>query len=131
MSSRINTRLILTAAVFSLLLLFSTLSTAAEATKKAPVDLKSLKITLPESDRKFADGPGSAIANGYCMICHSAGMVTAQPPLPKATWQKIVTKMRQDFGCPLPEENVTELVDYLYRINRAKITGAQTKSPAS
>lgn len=123
MNSKITpTRLMaLTATAFTLLLVYSSLTNAAvEPVKPEPLELHSQKIELPDDDNTFADGAGADIANSYCAICHSAGMVMAQPAFDKAHWKKIVNKMQKEFGCPVPDENVDELTDYLYRINSIK-----------
>lgn len=93
----------------------------ASAHEKPATLLQSPSISLPDDDNTFPDGSSAGIANSYCTICHSAGMVTTQPQLDKKKWKKIVTKMRNDFGCPLPEENVDELVEYLNKINQLLI----------
>jgi hypothetical protein len=47
-----------------------------------PLELKSVKIDLPDSDRMFT-GPGADSINNNCLACHSAGMVLNQPELSK------------------------------------------------
>jgi hypothetical protein len=45
-----------------------------------PLELKSVKIDLPDSDRMFT---GADAINNNCLACHSAGMVLNQPELSK------------------------------------------------
>jgi hypothetical protein len=51
------------------------------------------------------------------MICHSAGMVTRQPPLTYDNWKLEINKMRSAYGAPLPEDQVDSLAKYLTTIN--------------
>ena len=37
--------------------------------------------------------------------------------IPQATWKKIVHKMQSAFGCPIPDDQVSQLVDYLVSQN--------------
>jgi cytochrome c553 len=76
---------------------------------------KSVNLDLPVGDRMF-QGPGAEATNNNCLICHSAGMVLNQPPLPRATWQAIVEKMRTAYKAPVADEDVGPIVDYLTRI---------------
>lgn len=82
------------------------------------VTFKSVDADLPTGDRVF-QGPGSDAINDNCLICHSAGMVLTQPPLPRATWQAIVEKMRAAYKAPVADEDVGPIVDYLTRIKGA------------
>ena len=88
---------------------------AAEAHR---IVLKSVKVTFPKAARTFR-GPGAGDTH-YCLICHSAGMVTTQPPMSMDTWKVEVTKMQKAFGCPVPDEKVAELTSYFYKINNKK-----------
>jgi hypothetical protein len=58
----------------------------------SPVELKSVKVDLPDSDRMFP-GPGADAINNNCLACHSAGMVLNQPELSKQAWAAEVSKM--------------------------------------
>jgi hypothetical protein len=80
---------------------------------------KSVSVDLPFGERMFPDGPGSVAVNNNCLSCHSVGMVLNQPPLPRATWQAEVTKMRADYKAPIADEDVKPIVDYLARIKGA------------
>lgn len=70
-------------------------------------------ITLPEPKQSFRPGPGSEIAGNYCVICHSSDYIEMQPPMGRDKWLATVNKMRKTFGCPLPEEDVEKVADYL------------------
>ncbi len=74
-------------------------------------------ITLPSAPITFQAAPGSEIASSYCLICHSAEYIYMQPPHSRAQWDEIVNKMKQAFGCPIPEQQIPRLVDYLISQN--------------
>ena len=76
-----------------------------------------VSVDLPTSQISFPPGNGSVIANAYCLICHSAGMVLRQPPLTQDEWTAEINKMRNAFGAPLPADQVEALAKYLRSIN--------------
>jgi mono/diheme cytochrome c family protein len=76
----------------------------------------TVNVTLPDSHNVFPPGEGADIANSQCMICHSAGMVTRQPPLTYDEWKSEINKMRSAYGAPLPEDQVDSLAKYLTTI---------------
>jgi mono/diheme cytochrome c family protein len=84
----------------------------------APLQLKSVILDLPQSDRTFT-GQGADAVNNNCLACHSAGMVLNQPPLAKAAWQAEVNKMIQIYKAPVAAADVTAIVDYLARTKGA------------
>jgi mono/diheme cytochrome c family protein len=85
------------------------------------------EVVLPVSSARFPAGAGSDIANAQCLICHSVGMVTRQPPLTREQWAAISNKMRTAYGAPLPADQVDALAAYLYGINGRP---ADPKQPA-
>jgi mono/diheme cytochrome c family protein len=70
-------------------------------------------VELPTSQAVFPPGNGADIANGQCLICHSAGMVLRQPPLTQAEWTSEIDKMRNAYGAPMPADQVEALAKYL------------------
>jgi mono/diheme cytochrome c family protein len=76
-----------------------------------------VSVELPTSQTPFPPGDGAVIANAYCLICHSAGMVLRQPPLTQDEWVVEINKMRNSFGAPLPADQVAALAKYLRTIN--------------
>jgi mono/diheme cytochrome c family protein len=76
-----------------------------------------LTVEFPTSHTAFPPGNGADIANGQCLICHSAGMVLRQPPLTVDEWTGEINKMRNSFGAPLPVAQVAALARYLHSIN--------------
>ena len=58
-------------------------------------------------------GDGKAEVEGYCSVCHTARYITMQPPLPAATWEAEVTKMKKTFGATIPDEATSKILRYL------------------
>jgi sulfite dehydrogenase len=97
-----------------------------------------VKIELPAETASFKPGPGSEIANGQCLVCHSVEYVTTQPALPRAYWSFSVKKMRDKFGAPIPEDQVDPLVNYLSvnygsetNLTLTAAAGGQASAPAN
>jgi hypothetical protein len=90
------------------------------AARAAPLELKSVKLDLPDSDKMFPDGPGSDAINNNCLACHSADMVLNQPPLSKQAWAAEVNKMINNYKAPIAPEDVGAIVDYLTKLKGAK-----------
>jgi mono/diheme cytochrome c family protein len=95
------------------------------ATRPVPQWVK-VSVELPASQVSFPPGNGSVIANAYCLICHSAGMVLRQPPLTQDEWTGEINKMRNAFGAPLPADQVEALAKYLRSINGRSAKGPST-----
>src|ERR1700686_1753261 len=91
------------------------------AARAAPLlELKSVKIDLPDSDKMFPDGPGSDAINNNCLACHSAGMVLNQPALSEQAWAAEVNKMINNYKAPVAREDVGQIVEYLTGLKGAK-----------
>jgi mono/diheme cytochrome c family protein len=100
---------------------------AAKEAANGPVQKwAKVSVDLPVSQISFPPGNGSVIANAYCLICHSAGMVLRQPPLTQDEWTVEINKMRNAFGAPLPADQVEALAKYLRSIN-----GQSPKGPSA
>jgi mono/diheme cytochrome c family protein len=99
---------------------------AQEAVKGSVPKWVKVSVDLPVSQISFPPGNGSVIANAYCLICHSAGMVLRQPPLTQDEWTVEINKMRNAFGAPLPAEQVEALAKYLRSINGQSQNGPST-----
>jgi cytochrome c5 len=87
-------------------------ASSPSAVSVSGVTLRSVKVDLPDSDRKF-EGPGAGVVNNNCLACHSAGMVLTQPRLARAVWQAEVEKMRKTYKASIAAEDVPAVVDYL------------------
>ena len=61
----------------------------------------------------LADGDGKELVQSFCGICHSTTYITMQPPLPGATWERLVDKMIGTFGAPVPESAAQAITAYL------------------
>jgi hypothetical protein len=85
-----------------------------------PLELKSVKLDLPDSDKMFPAGPGSDAINNNCLACHSAGMVLTQPALSKQAWAAEVNKMINNYKAPIAPEDVGAIVGYLTALEGAK-----------
>ena len=86
----------------------------------APLELKPVKVDLPDSDRMFPAGPGSDAINNNCLACHSADMVLNQPALSKQAWAAEVNKMINNYKAPIAPEDVGTIVEYLTALKGAK-----------
>ena len=95
-------------------------ATASAAQAKAPLTLKSVGVTLPESNRVLPDGPGLAAVKGNCLACHTGGMIMNQPAMPQAAWQAEVAKMRNVYKAPVDDKDVPAIVDYLTAVKGPK-----------
>lgn len=67
----------------------------------------------PQYPPELAKGEGRAATASYCSLCHSTRYITMQPPLPAASWEAEVTKMRKSLGAPIPDEPAALIVKYL------------------
>ena len=79
----------------------------------APLQLKPVKVELPDSDRMFPAGPGADAINNNCLACHSADMVLNQPPLSEQAWAAEVNKMINTYKAPVAAQDVGTIVEYL------------------
>ena len=61
----------------------------------------------------FSEMPGEEAVKIHCLTCHSLKYIEMQPAFPRKTWEKVVDKMIKNFGAPIPDSSVTEIVDYL------------------
>ena len=107
-------RVLLAAAAFASTFLASSAILAAQ-----PLELKSVTVDLPDSDKMFS-GPGSDAVNNNCLACHSADMVLTQPALSKAQWTAEVHKMINAYKAPIANEDVGPIVDYLSKIQSVR-----------
>lgn len=83
------------------------------------LDLISVKLELPESDKTF-EGPGSDTVSNHCLACHSEAMILNQPPLSRAAWEGAIKKMISVYKAPIPESEAGAIVDYLTTLSGAK-----------
>lgn len=82
-------------------------------TAAAPLSAVAVTITLPPETGTYKAAPGVELAQANCLMCHSTEYVSTQPPMPRKFWEATVKKMKEKFGAPTPDAQVTALVDYL------------------
>ena len=83
------------------------------------LELKSVRVDLPDEERMFT-GPGADAINNNCLACHSADMVLNQPALSKQAWAAEVNKMINNYKAPIATEDVGAIVKYLTAFKGAK-----------
>ena len=66
---------------------------------------------VPGTD--LVPGDGSQEVGIYCNACHSTSYITMQPPLPAATWEAEVNKMKVTFGADIPDDRTKKIILYL------------------
>lgn len=87
-------------------------SQQAAANDLAP-DSEYVGRSYPLYPPEMEAGEGKAETEGYCSMCHSTRYITMQPPLPRATWEAEVNKMRKTFGATIPDGATTKIIRYL------------------
>jgi cytochrome c553 len=100
--------------------LLAVVSTSVAARAATPLELKSVKLDLPDSDLMFPAGSGSDAINNNCLACHSADMVLNQPSISKQAWAAEVNKMINNYKAPIAPEDVGPIVDYLTALKGVK-----------
>lgn len=81
---------------------------AAPPTKRLSVVLPDAEGLLPERYGVSADA-----ANGNCLACHSAAMITAQPRLSRVQWGETIAKMRTVYAAPIDPADDKAILDWL------------------
>ncbi len=87
-----------------------------------PVEWTRVSVELPVTSAVLPAGDGDMLANGYCLMCHSADMVMNQPPLTEQQWLAEIRKMRSFWGLPMPASEDAALAKYLVKINGPRKT---------
>jgi hypothetical protein len=85
----------------------------------APLELKSVTVSLPDEERQFP-GPGADAVSNNCLICHSAGMVLDQAALSREIWSAEVNKMINAYKAPVAPEDIPAIVEYLTKLRDGK-----------
>ncbi len=84
-------------------------SAPAALTEDSRFAVSAYPLYVPE----LAEGEGRAETDGFCNLCHSTRYITMQPPLPAATWEAEVNKMRKTLGAPIPDAAAAKIIRYL------------------
>ncbi len=71
-------------------------------------------IKMPYIEFPMKEGKGMYSTKGKCNMCHSWGYTINQGPQSKAFWRKKVVKMITLFHAPIKNEDIEEVVEYLY-----------------
>jgi len=69
--------------------------------------------SYPVPTLDLAPGDGRTEVQIYCNTCHGPRYITMQPPLPSATWEAEVNKMKKAFGADIPEASTRKIINYL------------------
>jgi hypothetical protein len=92
-------------------------ATLGQLQQPAPASLTDDSVyqvsAYPQYTPELAEGEGRAETATFCNLCHSTRYITMQPPLPAATWETEVTKMRKTFGAPIPDASAALILKYL------------------
>jgi hypothetical protein len=71
-------------------------------------------ITMPYMQFPMKPGKGMYSTKGKCNMCHSWGYTINQGVQSKKFWREKVIKMIEVFHAPIREEDIEEVVEYLY-----------------
>jgi cytochrome c5 len=119
---QMHIRIIVAALVFATAFAAQTSKARAQTSpatgKYVITKLTSTKITLPFGDRVFGGGKWAKVTNTRCLMCHSKGMVTQQPPMTQTAWTKEVEKMRKVYGCPMRDDQVDGVAQFIFKTTR-------------
>ncbi|MCX6350327.1 MAG: cytochrome c [Bacteroidetes bacterium] len=103
-----------TISVFTVLFFFVLMISCENKVAETPAtDITKVETTLPDAE-------GAELFKANCITCHSLRYIQMQPDFPAKTWQKIVDKMRKNFGAPITDSNAKIIVDYLTTIKGKK-----------
>jgi cytochrome c5 len=103
-----------------LVIVLSAAATSSMASDATSIQLKTIKLDLPESEGMFPDGQGSDAINNNCLACHSADMVLNQPAMSREAWASEVEKMINNYKAPIAPEDVGPIVEYLATLKGTK-----------
>jgi mono/diheme cytochrome c family protein len=70
----------------------------------------------PAETARLAPGPGVAIAQANCVVCHSVDYIVTQPrtfPDPAAFWTGEVAKMKKAYGATFRDADAQAIIAYL------------------
>ncbi|WP_372918220.1 cytochrome c [Sandarakinorhabdus sp.] len=76
---------------------------------------KRLSVVLPDAEGLLPEryGVSADAANGNCLACHSAAMITAQPRLTREQWGETIAKMRTVYAAPIDPADDKAILDWL------------------
>ena len=91
-------------------------SSGQQATQSSSGNQQVHAITLPTIDTPLPDAPGRQTVQSTCTICHSTRYITMQPRFSRQAWNDEVQKMVRNYGAPIPQSQMEEIVNYLFAI---------------
>lgn len=76
---------------------------------------RPVNISLPDGEGLLPEryGVSADAANGNCLACHSAAMITAQPRFSRTQWAETITKMRSVYAAPIDPADDAAILDWL------------------
>jgi cytochrome c5 len=83
----------------------------AAAVAPPPALQKTLASSEATEIAALPDGPAKVIVTERCLLCHGAGLITAQHK-DAAAWGRTVTQMRT-WGTPIQDEDQNAIIAYL------------------
>jgi mono/diheme cytochrome c family protein len=90
------------------------LGTIQQATPAALAPDAAYEVSsYPVPNLDLAPRDGQAEVRIYCNICHGPRYISMQPPLPAATWEAEVNKMKNALGADIPEDATRKIILYL------------------
>jgi mono/diheme cytochrome c family protein len=93
--------------------LLGIVAAAAYGASPAP-PTATVSIQLPgDAGMAFKPGPGLAVVQANCLVCHSSAYVSTQPVFSRAQWTAEVTKMKAVYGAQIADDAFGPIVDYL------------------
>ncbi len=99
--------------IIPVLLLLAFLQTSCQE-KEAVIERTS--TPLSEVTTTLPDVKGHELFQARCITCHSLRYIQMQPDLKRKAWEKIVEKMRKNFGASVSDSEAVIIVDYLTEI---------------
>jgi hypothetical protein len=76
--------------------------------------LAAAPVLAQESQIRLRDGPGRALVEANCVMCHSLDYIPMNSPfLDRKGWEASVNKMIKVMGAPIAEADAQKIVDYL------------------
>ena len=105
--------------------------TPGDAVSGGGVTLASVNAVLPDETEALPAGAGEDVVTANCTACHSAGMITAQPPLKPEQWAATVKKMREVYKAPVAEADVPAILTYLNGLSERQRSPAAAAAAAT
>ncbi|MEP6844418.1 MAG: cytochrome c [Panacibacter sp.] len=106
--------------IFSFFLIAGPIASCNETAKNPSMVVTNEPTNLNAIQTELPSAPGYETFKTNCLSCHSARYIQMQPDFPEKTWATIVGKMQKNFGAPIADSSVKEIVQYLVAIKGGK-----------